>query len=108
MRLCDLGALSIEVDGQEKAPGGKRPAAILAMLLIHANRRVSVDAVVDAVWGERASAGSPSTLESHVWRLRRLLEPDRQAREQSAVLVNQAGGYRLLVSAEQVDSLRFA
>ncbi len=108
MRLRDLGALSIDIDGHEQSPGGKRPAAVLAILLVHANHRVSVDAVVDAVWGERASPGSASTLESHVWRLRRVLEPDRPAREPSTVLVNQAGGYRLFVAPEQVDSLRFA
>ena len=108
MRLCDLGALSIDIDGHEQSPGGKRPATVLALLLVHANHRVSVDTVVDAVWGARASAGSASTLESHIWRLRRVLEPDRPAREPSTVLINQAGGYRLLVSTEQVDSLRFA
>ncbi len=108
MRLCDLGALSITFHGQEQSPGGKRPAAVLALLLVHANQRVSVDTVIDAVWGDRASSGSASTLESHVWRLRRVLEPGRPAREPSTVLVNQSGGYRLLVTTEQVDSLRFA
>ena len=108
MRLCDLGALSIDVGGHEQAPPGKRPAAILALLLIHANQRVSVETVVDTVWGEHASTRSAATLETHIWRLRRVLEPNRTAGSPAGVLVNQAGGYRLLVTPEQADSLHFS
>ena len=67
-----------------------------------------MDSVVDAVWGEAASQGTRSTLDSHVFRLRKQLEPDRATGAAPAVLLKQDDGLRLRVSAGQLDSSRFA
>ncbi|MEJ2871484.1 BTAD domain-containing putative transcriptional regulator [Actinomycetospora sp. OC33-EN08] len=107
VRFLDLGELLVEVDGALRTPGGRRPAAALAVLLIHADRPVSVDTLSDAIWDD----GRPravSTLESHLWRLRQVLEPDRKPGEPSSLLVTVPGGYRLRVGTDQVDSRRFA
>jgi DNA-binding winged helix-turn-helix (wHTH) protein len=88
--------------------GGKKPAAILAALLIGVNRRVPVESLIDAAWGEQASSTAAATLETHIWRLRRALEPGRRGGEPSAVLVNDTGGYRLVLGPEELDSTRFA
>ncbi|WP_148288618.1 AfsR/SARP family transcriptional regulator [Ilumatobacter nonamiensis] len=79
---------------------------VLAVLLLHAGRVVSVDRLVDLAWGEDADLGS-STLHSHVSRLRTLLEPGRPRRERSELLVTQPPGYRLDVERSQVDVFRF-
>ncbi|MDT0353422.1 BTAD domain-containing putative transcriptional regulator [Pseudonocardia charpentierae] len=102
----DLGPLLVEVDGVERTPGGPRPAAALALLLINANRRVSSDTLGNALWADGRPRAA-STLESHLWRLRQVLEPDRSQGRAPAVLVTESGGYRLVVSADQVDSVRF-
>ena len=49
----------------------------LALLLIHAGQAVSTDALAEAMWGDQGRARSATTLDSHVWRLRKLLEPER-------------------------------
>lgn len=107
MRVLDLGALAIAVETVQQPVTGSKATAILAMLTIHANRRVSVEALMDAAWGDDSTSGTVSTLESHIWRLRQLLEPDRRARQASTALVNEAGGYRLVATGHSVDSLHF-
>ncbi len=107
MRFCDLGPLEVEIDGSLVAARGPRLNAVLAALLLHLNRRVSTDLLLDAVWGESVTASSQSTLETHIWRLRRLLEPGRERRQSATVLTNDSGGYRLLARTEEVDSARF-
>ncbi|MCW2526691.1 MAG: AfsR/SARP family transcriptional regulator [Pseudonocardiales bacterium] len=102
----DLGTLLISHNDQRVSPGGKKPSALLAALVIEVNRRVSVETLMFAAWGEHATA-SPSTLESHIFRLRRVLEPDRLSGQAPVVLVNDAGGYRLLLGQDQLDSTRF-
>ena len=53
-----LGPLEVVHRGRAVLTGGQRKrAALLACLLLEANRTVSVDALVDALWGERV----PST-----------------------------------------------
>jgi predicted ATPase/DNA-binding SARP family transcriptional activator len=108
LRLHDLGTLGIEVGGEQYSPGGLKPARILSTLLVNANQRVSVDALVLAVWGEQSFESSTSTLESHVWRLRKRIEPNRGRRQAPNYLVNDNGGYRLIVNPDNADSLRFA
>lgn len=108
MRFCDLGSVTVERAGAAVPLGGKKPTAILAILLSSANRRVSVEVLTTSIWGDDAAERAVPTLESHIWRLRRVLEPDRGPREPAAVLVNDSGGYRLVAPVEDVDSLRFA
>lgn len=106
MRFRDLGPLQIEVGDLIEAPRGRRLNAVLSTLLLHLGRRVSVDLLLDAVWADEATSASVGTLESHIWRLRRTLEPDRRRGEAATVLLNDSGGYRLVVTPSQVDSAR--
>lgn len=108
MRVRDLGALVVAVGAHDRPVVGTRGAAMLALLTINVNQRVSVDALMEAAWGERISAGAASTLVSHIWRLRQLLEPERDRRQAPTVLVNDSDGYRLVGGPSSVDSLLFA
>ncbi len=81
---------------------------MLARLTINVNQRVSVDALMEAAWGDQVSAGAASTLASHIWRLRQLLEPGRDRRQSPTVLLSDSDGYRLVGGPSTVDSLLFA
>lgn len=107
VRFRDLGPLQVERAGKPVPIAGARLAAALSLLLIHADQVVGPDALAEAMWSGEASPRSPSTLDSHVWRLRKVLEPDRGRGAPASVLLREPAGYRLLASTEQVDSLRF-
>jgi DNA-binding SARP family transcriptional activator len=107
LRFRDLGPLEVERAGAAVPVGGGLLESALALLLIHADRPVGIDALCEAVWGEQGVARSVSTLDSHVFRLRRLLEPDRASGAPATVLLREPGGYRLAVGADQADSTRF-
>ena len=108
MRVRDLGALTVVVDTREQPIVGAKAAAMLALLAINANRRVSVDGLMEAAWGDRITEGAASTLTSHIWRLRQVLEPGRDRRQPPTILVSDSDGYRLVCSAATLDSLMFA
>jgi DNA-binding SARP family transcriptional activator len=48
-----LGTMEIVRRGAVVETTGRRPLAMLARLLLDANRTVSVSALVDALWGDR-------------------------------------------------------
>lgn len=107
VRFCDLGPVRIDRAGVEVSPGGQKPTEILSLLLVNLNQRVSVDVLMDVLWS-RPGAGSVSTLESHIYRLRKVLEPSRPRGAPSERLVNDAGGYRLLAATREVDSYQLS
>ncbi|WP_411133212.1 AfsR/SARP family transcriptional regulator [Streptomyces sp. C10] len=88
-------------------PGPPQQRAVLALLLLHAGRPVSVPQLVDALWGEQPPPRAVGTLRTYVSRLRGLLEPDRRPRQQAHLLVSSGGGYALRVPGGALDASVF-
>jgi len=101
-----LGPVAVRRAGQPLPLRGQKERLLLGLLLSRANRPVSVDALIDGLWGDAPPATAEKTLQSHVSRLRRLLDPDRAAPE-SEVLVTVANGYCLRVDAAALDVSTF-
>ncbi len=80
--------------------------ALLALLLIDANRVVSTDRIIDELWDDTGK-DRQNALWVVVSRLRSALEPDRPKRTDGSILVTRPPGYMLSVDADAVDSLRF-
>src|SRR5205809_4009537 len=94
-----LGPLVVLDDDRTIGLGGARQRAVLAILLLHWGETVSVDRIVDLIWGERPPATAVKTVQVYVSHLRRALVEE--------VVVSSRGGYALLVDAERIDALRF-
>src|ERR687886_283437 len=94
-----LGPLEVLQDGQPLALGGQKQRALLALLLLDAGRVVSVDRIVDALWGEEPPRTATTSLQNFVSQLRKLLGPD--------VLATKPPGYVLQIGREQTDLGRF-
>jgi DNA-binding SARP family transcriptional activator len=94
-----LGPLEVATEAGPLALGGHKQRAVLALLLLGANRVVSVDRLVDALWGEHAPKTAQTSLQNFVSQLRKMLGTD--------VLETQAPGYRLRVGPEELDVDRF-
>ncbi|MEU0248342.1 BTAD domain-containing putative transcriptional regulator [Streptomyces sp. NPDC006235] len=96
-----LNAVRAWADGQEVSLGHARQRHVLAALLIDLNRPVSMDQLVDRVWGERAPRRVTTTLHSYVSRLRPVVEG------LGLTIVRRAGGYVCEADPEIVDVHRF-
>ena len=78
MEFRVLGPLEVLGDDGEALPlGGKRPRALLAVLLLHPNDAVSSERLIDAVWGEDPPASVRGALQVHVHGLRRRVRAAR-------------------------------
>ena len=102
-----LGPIAVQVLDQAVDIGGPKQRALLAILTLHADRAVSTDLLVDALWPDAAPAGAAGTLQTYVAGLRRVLEPARTARGPATVLVTAPPGYRLRVDDGAIDAHRF-
>jgi DNA-binding SARP family transcriptional activator/DNA-binding CsgD family transcriptional regulator len=73
--------------------------SLLGVLLLHANEVVSVDRLVDELWGERPPARSAKLVQGYVSGLRKLLGADR--------LVTRRPGYLVRVEPSELDAVEF-
>jgi DNA-binding SARP family transcriptional activator len=93
-----LGPLEVRDGERVLSLGGAKRRAVLALLLLEANRVVSVEQLVDGVWGEAPPPSVAASLHNHLARLRRELG-DR--------LERRPPGYQLRVADGELDVDRF-
>jgi DNA-binding SARP family transcriptional activator len=102
-----LGPLEVWCGGRQLALRGRKPRAVLAMLLLRAGETVSTDRLIDGLWGEQPPTGALNALQAHVAALRRDLDPGRANGSTDGMLVTHRPGYRLRVEREAIDTVRF-
>src|SRR6201989_3020997 len=88
-----LGPLEVSRAGCAVPLGGPRQRAVLALLLLEANRVVSMERLAEDLWGGNPPDGWVTTLQIYVFHLRRALEPDRDRGVAGEVLVTRGRGY---------------
>jgi DNA-binding SARP family transcriptional activator len=93
-----LGPFEARLDGRPVALRPKQ-RALLAALALRARDAVTVDRLVDDLWGEQPPPTATASLQNAVSLARRTLGTE--------VLVTRTPGYALVVDRDQVDALRF-
>ena len=99
-----LGPLEVHADGQRLALGGPKQRALLAILLLSADRVVSRDRLIEELWADDPPAAARHALEVNVSRLRKALGANGAG---GSALVTRAPGYVLHVAAGELDLWRF-
>src|SRR5262245_24788872 len=94
-----LGPLEVRTGDARLPLGGAKQRALLALLLLNANRVVARDRLVDELWGESPPETAVATIQVYVSRLRKLLP--------EGTLVTRAPGYVLAAGPDAVDLGRF-
>jgi YVTN family beta-propeller protein len=107
MRFRVLGPLEVETDDGPVTLGGQKERLLLAQLLARPNQVVPVEELVRGLWGEHLPPTAAKTLQSHVVRLRRALEPARARGAAGEVLVTREPGYLLRVAPGALDAAQF-
>jgi basic membrane lipoprotein Med (substrate-binding protein (PBP1-ABC) superfamily)/DNA-binding SARP family transcriptional activator len=101
-----LGPIEVAVEGQMVDLGPRKQRALLCLLVLHANRVVATDRILDELWGDDA-AGKENALWVAISRLRSALEPNRGGHGESTVVLTRDHGYVLQVDADSIDLCRF-
>ncbi|MGS2640998.1 BTAD domain-containing putative transcriptional regulator [Streptosporangium sp. G12] len=100
-----LGPLEVHHDEVRLGVGGPRQRAVLARLLVAGGTLVSVDTLVDDLYGDAPPPSVVATIQAYVSNLRRVVEPERPPRTPPRLLVGRPPGY--LLATADVDAVRF-
>jgi predicted ATPase/DNA-binding SARP family transcriptional activator len=96
-----LGRLEALVDGRPVQLTSRRERALLGVLLLQVGEVVSVDALIDSVWGEPTPATARHMVHEYVSRL-------RGAFGAASVIATRAPGYVVDGDGFELDATRFA
>jgi DNA-binding SARP family transcriptional activator/ABC-type transport system substrate-binding protein/streptogramin lyase len=94
-----LGRLEVAVDGRAVQLPSRRERALLGVLLLHLGDVVSVDALIDSVWGEPAPPSARHMVHEYVSRLRGTLG--------DALIVTRVAGYAVERATCELDAARY-
>ncbi|MFC8799072.1 tetratricopeptide repeat protein [Promicromonospora sp. NPDC057138] len=97
-----LGHVSARSERGQVPLGAARQRTVLAALLIEPGTHVSLDRLVDRVWGTTPPRSARQTLHSYVSRLRSVLDD-----HDGPLLERRSGGYVLRADESAVDLQRF-
>ncbi|OLT28872.1 hypothetical protein BJF83_13930 [Nocardiopsis sp. CNR-923] len=103
LRVTLLGRLGVEVDGTALPVRGGKRRALLAALLLGAGRTLTVEELVERVWGVPADPANRSALQVHVARARALFD----AHCGRPLIRGGDGGYRIDLAESESDLLAF-
>ena len=90
---------TLEIRGGAIPAGRRKERALLALLLLNANRVVPRERLIDELWGEEPAAHVVKRLQVYVSQLRKLLP--------ALALCTRQPGYVVEVEPQRVDALRF-
>ncbi|GAB2721691.1 AfsR/SARP family transcriptional regulator [Kitasatospora kifunensis] len=109
-----LGPLRVDQSGVSIVPTASKPRKVLALLACRADRLVSVEALIEEVWGEHPPRSVQTTLQTYVLQLRGCIaaalgdqSPEDLPLGSKSVLATEPGGYLLDTQGGSLDSVEF-
>ena len=105
MEFHILGPLEVTDEGKTLPLGGSKQRALLALLLVRPNEPVSVDRIVDELWGERPPTTAPKNVQVYVSHLRKVLGEGTIATTPAGYALHVADGSLDAQQAEQALEL---
>jgi len=101
-RFAVLGPVRAWRDDVEIDPGSPQQCAVLGMLLARRGRFISLDEIVDGLWGDRPPVTAGATARTYISRLRRAF------RDSAGVLIRGlSGGYSIEADTVTADFIGF-
>ena len=98
-----LGGVDVVADARRLAVAGSLRRGLLGYLVLNAGRTLTLNQIVEALWGERPPATAPAQVHAAVSAIRQVLRSAGAA----ADLVTRSPGYGLTVDAGRTDLGRF-
>src|SRR3970040_1281270 len=96
MHLSVLGPLELLIDGRSVDLGGPQARMMLAALAVNRGRLVTVDTLIETLWGENAPATARKSIHKYVSKLRQVL---------GAALATRPAGYVVDLDDLSIDAV---
>ncbi|MDI5963740.1 AfsR/SARP family transcriptional regulator [Streptomyces sp. SL13] len=100
--------MEVTAGGRTTTPSAPKVRQVLAVLIARRNEHVSLSALATELWEGRPPRSATGTVQTYVYLLRKLLEPNGDPADNNGPLVTKAAGYLLRVGPGECDEAEFA
>ncbi|WP_284741455.1 AfsR/SARP family transcriptional regulator [Amycolatopsis sp. RTGN1] len=108
MEFLLFGEVQLRVAGKPLDVGTPRQQAVLAALAVDAGRPVSMETLIDRVWGDDPPGEARNVVYSHLSRIRQVLAEATELTGTKTGITRRNAGYVLEIDSGAVDLNRFA
>src|SRR4051812_518779 len=98
-----LGPLEVIHADQPLTPTPPKIRSVLALLLLRANRIVSVESLIEELWGPEPPRSAVTTVQTYIYHLRRLFAAGGLGSEDDPLITTRPAGYQITTGPGQVD-----
>src|ERR1051325_10141197 len=98
-----LGSL----EGTPPAPAPPKTRSVLALLLLRANHIVSVESLIEELWGPQPPRSAVTTVQTYIYHLRRLFAAGGLDTEEEPRITTWRAGYQIATGPGEVDAVMF-
>lgn len=102
MEFRVLGPLEIRDGDRELTPLAPKLREVLALLLLRRNQIVPIGALIDELWGEDPPRSAKSTLQTYIYKLRKIFHAAGEAGS-GLTLITKPAGYLAAIAQERID-----
>jgi DNA-binding SARP family transcriptional activator/Tfp pilus assembly protein PilF/DNA-binding XRE family transcriptional regulator len=103
LKIEILGPLQVWQGGLQIKIASSNVRTLLGLLALHSNQQVSLDHIVDILWGQEPPRTCRTIVHGCVRKLRGLLEPASSRHYPARLLALTGSGYRLGLGEDQLD-----
>ncbi|WP_232521579.1 AfsR/SARP family transcriptional regulator [Micromonospora phaseoli] len=107
IHIAVLGPLAVHDNDREVSIHSLMQRRLLGLLALNPAQLVRTADIVEVLWDGRPPATHSNLVHVYVGALRKILEPERESRSSSDVVVTGVTGYRLALDRDQIDLARF-
>jgi DNA-binding SARP family transcriptional activator len=107
LRFDLLGVLRASRNGVTVDMGPPQRRVVLGVLLMHADRPLGREQLIETVWGSAAPSYAVNLVQKYVSRIRRSLDPGRRGRAGPSLLTWTDAGYVLSTRTASLDLAEF-
>ncbi|WP_187776371.1 AfsR/SARP family transcriptional regulator [Antrihabitans cavernicola] len=90
-----LGPFAADLDGRSIVPSAPKPRQLLTLLALRRSSIVTHETLIDELWGDRVPSSAPTTIQTYVMKLRKIIDSTGEKTSGKGVLVTRSGGYSL-------------
>ncbi len=106
MEFLVLGPLAIVDGARQFTPSAPKVREVLSLLLLRHNQLIPTQDFIDELWGHNPPVSAHSTLQTYIYKLRKLLAENSNT-DSGRMLITRQYGYEIAIPPELLDLCQF-